>query len=320
MSALTAPYVFEYPYSRSTGPVIGRFLTALRERRVLGVRTARGAVMVPPLEYDPETGGGLGDRDEDWVELTGIGEVTSWTWVDTPRPSHPMQRPFAWALIRLEGADTDLLHAVDCARDAMRTGLRVRVRWTPEPTGSIKDIACFVPDDTVEDEPPTPPTPQKPVDRITTPVRLEYTVYAAAPLARFLRAIEDKRIIAEQCPACAKVFVPPRGSCPTCAVPTENPRELGDTGTVTTFCVVNFPFPGQVLKPPYATACILLDGADLPIFHLVGGVSGDEVRMGMRVRAEWLPDGERGPTMESIRYFVPTGEPDVPFEDIEDHL
>jgi uncharacterized OB-fold protein len=321
MTALTAPYVLEYPYSRSTGPVIGRFLTELRDRRVSGVRGADGRVIFPPLEYDPETAASLGSNPQDWVALTGHGTITTWTWVDSPRPKHPLDRPFAWALITLDGADTGMLHAVDCGSpDAIATGDRVRIRWAAEPTGSIRDIACFVPEDAPEDELPPHKTYEKPVSRIVSPTRLEYTVSAAAPLRRFLRALLEKRIVGEECPDCRKVFVPPRGSCPTCAVPTENPRDLPHVGTVTIFCIINFPFPGQVLTPPYATACILLDGADLPIFHLVGGVDAAEVRMGMRVRAEWVPDQELAPTMESIKYFAPTGEPDVPFADIEDQI
>ena len=57
-----------------------------------------------------------------------------------------LQHPFAWALIRLDGADTALLHGVDAGRsDAMITGMRVRARWAEERTGSITDIACFEP-------------------------------------------------------------------------------------------------------------------------------------------------------------------------------
>ncbi|GLW05268.1 hypothetical protein Misp01_03980 [Microtetraspora sp. NBRC 13810] len=57
-SELGAEHTLEFPggYTRSTGPVIGRFLTELRERRIVGVRTAGGRVLVPPLEYDPATG------------------------------------------------------------------------------------------------------------------------------------------------------------------------------------------------------------------------------------------------------------------------
>jgi uncharacterized OB-fold protein len=46
----------------------------------------------------------------------------------------------------------------------------------------------------------------------------------------------------------------------------------------------------------------------------------DEVRMGMRVKAEWVPPAERKPTLESIRWFVPTGEPDATYESYKEHL
>ena len=33
---LSAPHSMEFPYTRSTGPMVGAFLTGLRDRRVLG--------------------------------------------------------------------------------------------------------------------------------------------------------------------------------------------------------------------------------------------------------------------------------------------
>ena len=57
LTPLTAHHVLEYPggYTRSVGPVIGRFLTGLRDGRIEGVRLADGRVLVPPTEYDPTT-------------------------------------------------------------------------------------------------------------------------------------------------------------------------------------------------------------------------------------------------------------------------
>jgi hypothetical protein len=42
--------------------------------------------------------------------------------------------------------------------------------------------------------------------------------------------------------------------------------------------------------------------------------------MGMRVRAVWKPDDELGPTMESIKWFEPTGEPDADYATYREHL
>ncbi len=146
MSNFTAAHVLEYPYTRSVGPVLGRFLGALKEARIEGIRTASGKVLVPPAEYDPETAATLSRNDGDFVEVGPAGTVQSWTWVVRPNDKQPLGRPFAWALVLLDGADTALLHAVDAGDPAsMSTGMRVTARWREQRTGMITDIECFEP-------------------------------------------------------------------------------------------------------------------------------------------------------------------------------
>jgi uncharacterized OB-fold protein len=139
---LSAPNVLEYPYTRSVGPVIARFFAGLRERRIEGIRTTAGRVLVPPVEYDPETGDALSE----FVSVGDEGVVTTWGWVASPRSKHLLDHPFAWALVRLDGADTALLHMVDAGDEArMGTGMRVRARWRDERKGDITDIEAFEP-------------------------------------------------------------------------------------------------------------------------------------------------------------------------------
>jgi uncharacterized protein len=132
---LSAPYVLEYTYQRSTGPVIGRFLLGLRDRKIWGVRAADGRVLVPPREYDEQ-----GEATGEPVEVAPEGVVQTFAWVAAPRRFHPLQTPFAWALIKLDGADTALLHAVD---GRVKAGTRVRARWREERVGSVRDLECF---------------------------------------------------------------------------------------------------------------------------------------------------------------------------------
>ena len=42
--------------------------------------------------------------------------------------------------------------------------------------------------------------------------------------------------------------------------------------------------------------------------------------MGMRVEAVWVEPEELRPTLESIKYFRPTGEPDAPYDSYKEHL
>ena len=139
---LRAPLVIEYPFSRTVGPAVGAFLTGLRERIFVGVKGADGRVIVPPTEYDPVTSEELSDL----VEVGPGGEVTSWTWVAQPRPEHPLETPFAFALVKLDGADTGLLHAVAADEGAVSTGMRVTAQWRDEREGHIRDLECFIPE------------------------------------------------------------------------------------------------------------------------------------------------------------------------------
>jgi hypothetical protein len=158
------------------------------------------------------------------------------------------------------------------------------------------------------------------VKSVQTPIRLDYQYTAGRASARFLHGIGEGKILGQRCTQCGKVYVPPRGACPRCGVPTEEEVEVSGKGTVTTFCIVRIPSENLAVKPPYAAAHILLDGADIPFFALVQECPFDQVRMGMRVEAVWVPKEELKPTFESIRYFRPIAEPDAPFESYKDHL
>ena len=139
---LRAPHVMEYTYTRSVGPVIERFFAGLGERRFQGIRGSDGKVIVPPTEYDPDTGESL----TEFVDVADTGVVTTWAWNTDPRPGQPLGRPFAWALIKLDGADTAMLHAVDAGDESkMSTGMRVKARWTKDNAPDLSSIACFEP-------------------------------------------------------------------------------------------------------------------------------------------------------------------------------
>jgi len=318
---LSAPLVTQFDYTRSLGPVLGPFMTALRDGRVVGVRGSDGRVHVPPVEYDPVTAEPLSEL----VPVADTGVVTTWSWQPEPLEAQPFDRPFAWALVRLDGADTALLHAVDAPRETMRTGLRVRARWAADRVGSIRDIACFEPEDAPRDAAPAAgPGPgsadAEPVTMVTTPVRLSYQHSASHEESRFLRGVIEGRLVGQRCPACGKVYIPPRGACPVDGVPTTDEVELPDRGTVTTFCVVNVPFLGQRIAPPYVSAYVLLDGADIAFQHLILECDASEVRMGMRVEAVWKPREEWRHSLENISHFRPTGEPDTPYDAYSMHL
>jgi uncharacterized OB-fold protein len=330
---LSAPLQVAFPYTRSLGPVLGAFMTGLRDGRVLGARTSDGRVVVPPVEFDPVTHEAVDAAS--LVEVGTEGTVQTWSWVSEPVPGQPLDRPFAFALVTLDGADAPLLHAVAAdGPEAMSTGMRVQVVWAESPEGSITDIAHFVPAPTqggsgfearsartsTSDGDARTSTDTEPVTGIVVPVELDYTYEASPEESAFFRGLAEGKVLGQRCPTCGKVYVPPRSACPVDGVATTEEVELADTGTVTTFCVVNVPFLGQKITPPYVSAYVLLDGADIAFLHLIQGIPADEVRMGLRVKAVWKPRDEWGTTIENIQHFEPTGEPDADYESYRAHL
>lgn len=148
MEPLRAHHVSEYPYHRSVGAVLGGFFSALRDGRIEGVKADGGSVVVPPTEYDPETGD---DVEADLVEVGPAGTVRTWSWTSSPRPDQPLDRPFAWVLVDLDGADTAMLHVLDAGTaENCSSGMRVsaKFRAASERVGSMHDIECFVPEET----------------------------------------------------------------------------------------------------------------------------------------------------------------------------
>lgn len=321
---LQAPVTVSFDYTRSVGPVLGRFLTGLRDARLVGARMSDGRVAVPPPEFDPLTHA----ETSEFVDVADTGTVATWAWVSEPVAGQPLDRPFAFALITLDGADTPLLHAVDVASpDQMSTGMRVRARWAAERTGAITDVVFEPADEAAVVSRPASLAPQpaesvapQPPTKIVTPVSLDYQYAASPEESAFFRGLAEGRIVGQRCPVCEKVYVPPRPACPVDGVPTHDEVELSDTGTVTTFCIVNVPFLGQKIAPPYVSAYVLLDGADIALQHLILDIPAEEVRMGLRVRAVWRPREEWGATIENISHFAPTGEPDADFETYKNHL
>lgn len=138
---LRAPLVLEYPFRRTTGPVIGAYFTGLREGRFVGIEDESGNVICPPVEYDPVSGGSLTKL----VPVGSEGEVTLWTWNSRLSEGQPFDHQFAWAFIKLDGADTPVFHAVDAAHDQMSVGMRVRARFADERRGEMTDLVCFEP-------------------------------------------------------------------------------------------------------------------------------------------------------------------------------
>ncbi len=320
-------FTLEYPYTRTTGPIIGPFLTGLRDGRILATRV-RDRVLCPPVEYDPDTGATVGPAALE--EVGPAGTVEAWTWVADPTSKHPFDQPFAFAQIRLDGADTTLLHAVQAGSiDDMAAGMRVVARYRDDRQGTINDI-YFVPGE----EPPEPPE----VDPGAEPVGITehlIGVHIREPLlphrVRFIAGLTEGKIIGQRSPADGKVHVPSRGYDAINRVPMteEHDVEVADVGTVTSYTELTpIQYHGQTETEPWIRCSILLDGADTTLGGIdIRDIPLDEFRIGMRLKMVWKPEGERFTEEDSRGYGIadcyerwePTGEPDVDPDLLKEH-
>jgi uncharacterized OB-fold protein len=161
---------------------------------------------------------------------------------------------------------------------------------------------------------------EKPVTYVSTPVSMRYDYSIGVGMSVFMRAIREGKLLGARCPDTGKVYVPPRLTSVETASPMRELVELPDRGVVYTYCIVNIQFYEQVLDIPYAYAYIVLDGADCAIMHLVQECPVEDMRPGMRVQAVWKDPSEWTESLENIRYFKPTGEPDLPIGTIMEEI
>jgi len=160
----------------------------------------------------------------------------------------------------------------------------------------------------------------QPVTEIITPIRLAYRYTPGESSSAFLRGLKEGKLLGRRCPACEKVVLPPRGTCSMCGELLGEVVECKDTGTLVTFAVVNVNFANRVVDLPYVTAEVCFDGADMTTTLLLAGVPVDQVRMGMRVKAVWLPEEQWDYTLANIDHVEPIDEPDADYDSYRELL
>ena len=137
---LRAPFELAYNYKRSSGPVMSKFFEALGKQKILGTKSSAGKVFSPAAEFDPETNEPL----KEMIEVGPGGVVESFSWIEDPKHHHLIKEPFAFALIKLDGADTSMLHMVtQCNEADLRIGSRVQANWSEIQEQRITDIKFF---------------------------------------------------------------------------------------------------------------------------------------------------------------------------------
>ena len=138
--------------------------------------------------------------------------------------------------------------------------------------------------------------------------------FATGPvMGKFLKALKEKKILANQCPQCGRLQLPPREVCAECRVRATGWKEVGPKGRLMVIDLVYYaspdPLTGETRETPYGSVHILLDGCkgNETFWHLlrrdqifqVKEAWGEE--LGTRLRPVWAE--HRTGSNHDIRYF-----------------
>lgn len=133
------------PYSWTVGSTLSRWYVQMRDDGEIWANrcSSCGTVYVPPKIKCLECYKDLND----WVKLPGTGTVETYTVVHYAEPGlHPKKPPFVYAVIKMDGADTGMVHLLRKVEpDKVKVGMRVQAVLAKERQGNIMDIKYFRP-------------------------------------------------------------------------------------------------------------------------------------------------------------------------------
>lgn len=97
---------------------------------------------MPPRKSCPECFG----QEVTWVDLSPQGELITYTVARRQLAALPEKVPSIFGLIKLDGADTALLHMLgEVDPEEVEIGMRLEAKFSEERQGNILDIAYFRP-------------------------------------------------------------------------------------------------------------------------------------------------------------------------------
>jgi len=132
--------------------------------------------------------------------------------------------------------------------------------------------------------------------------------FATGPvMGKFLNAFKDKKILANKCPSCGRLQLPPREVCAECVVRADEWVEVGPEGIISIMDITYYaspdPLTGESRETPYVAAHFLLDGCKghETLWHELKPSDHARAKKGDRVRPVWNPD--RKGAITDILYF-----------------
>jgi uncharacterized OB-fold protein len=132
------------PYKHTSGAYVEKFITDIgKNHKIMGVKCPKcNKVFVPPKMICFE----CFQKMEEWIEVGNSGTITGFTVITHSTPVLPLEPPFTYTRIRLEGADTDFVHLIkENDPSKLKVGMKVEAVFKEKPRKRILDIEYFKP-------------------------------------------------------------------------------------------------------------------------------------------------------------------------------
>ena len=134
------------------------------------------------------------------------------------------------------------------------------------------------------------------------PVKNRYTAGVAGQ--RFFEELKETgKLFGTKCSKCNNTYVPARLFCERCFARLEEWIDVGLEGTLYSFTVVHKMKSGKDKDKPSIIGAVRI--ADGLLIHHLQYCEEEELYIGMQVRAELKPTGERRGAITDIAYFKP---------------
>lgn len=140
-------------------------------------------------------------------------------------------------------------------------------------------------------------------------MHLDFSVSLGPAYTKWMKALKDKKILANRCSKCHRYFVPAKPFCEICFELVDEWVETDGEGIVESFTIGYAKFR-NLPDPPYVIGVIRVGPSAVSMVHWIAGFDydkpediPDKIQIGMKVKPVWAE--ERTGDLLDIQYFEP---------------
>ncbi|OFW57399.1 MAG: hypothetical protein A2W01_07115 [Candidatus Solincola sediminis] len=129
---------------RIEGQGLTRMLSGMRDAKLIGIKCSKcGTVYLPGSFYCRK----CHIEIDEAIEVGDHGEVMTYTVGYADVRGNPLEEPRVSPMVKFDGCDAWVMGALEGVKpEDVHVGMRVKVAWAEERTGSLQDMQYFIPE------------------------------------------------------------------------------------------------------------------------------------------------------------------------------